>query len=344
MHQTENTSISNSLSNSTLEMVGSPILTLALPVIYLLVFMFSTPCNLISLWLLCCHTKHKNPTIIFAINLALTDLLYSIFLPFQIAYHFRGNDWPFGDAMCSVVTVIFYGNMHCSILTTCAISLERYWGIVRPLRTKHWRTGAKAALCCLLIWVCVLVVHISLLYNRLTFRVSQLNVTTCFDIIPKSVFPDRIMGYVYFGAVLLLFFVLPLFVLVGCYTVIIWKLHASRDLDTPQRAKRQTMLLIVVVVLCFLCCYLPNIVLQFLHMVYVSRGKSLYIYYKLSLGLNSLNSCFDPFIYYFASREFRQKFRSKLFCTASEHEETTSSELANLSKGASTETGNLPKK
>ncbi|XP_035249144.1 P2Y purinoceptor 8-like [Anguilla anguilla] len=323
------------LANTTLEMLGSPILTLALPLVYLLVFVFSTPCNLISLWLLCLHAERRNPTVVFAINLSLTDLLYSAFLPFQVAYHLRGNDWPFGSAACSAVTVVFYTNMHCSILTTCAISLERYCGIVRPLGTRHWRTPRKAALACLLIWACVLAVHLPVLHNNLVLRVEQLNISTCFDVLPRALFPRKALGYVYFGTTLLLFTVLPLVVLIGCYVAIVRKLYGSRDLDTPQQAKRQTMRLIVVVVLCFTCCYLPTLVLHLLHAIYTTMGKSLYVYYKLSLGVNSLNCCFDPFIYYFASREFRQKFRAKIPCVAGDREETVTSDPGNASKGVS---------
>ncbi|KAJ8383531.1 hypothetical protein AAFF_G00219810 [Aldrovandia affinis] len=302
----------STLPNSTLEMLGSPVLTLALPTIYLLVFVLSTPCNLVSLWLLCRRTERKTPTVVFAINLSLTDLLYSASLPLQIAYHLRGNDWPFGVAMCSVATGAFYGNMHCSVLTTCAISLERYRGVVHPLRARRRRPGRKAALICLLIWACVLAVHTRFLLNDLTFHVERLGVTTCFDVIPRAVFPDRSLGYVYFGASLLLFFAAPLVVLTGCYAAIVCALCRSRRLDAttaPRQPKRQTQLLVAAVVLCFLCCYLPNTALQLLHMVYTSWGESLYVYYKLSLGVNSLNCCFDPFVYYFASREFRQKLR-----------------------------------
>lgn len=333
-----------SLPNNTIEMLRSPVLTLALPLVYLLVFVFSTPCNLISLWLFSCHIKHRNPTAVFAINLSLTDLLYSVFLPFQVAYQFRGNDWPFGEVMCSVVTTVFYANMHCSILTTCAISLERYCGIVHPLRTKHWRKGRYAAVICLLIWACVLAVHLPVLHNNLVMRVEQLQVSTCFDILPKAIFPRPVLGYLYFGTVLLLSTVLPLVVLIGSYASIVRKLYGSRDLDTPRQVKRQTIRLIAVVVLCFLFCYVPTIVLQILHMVYRTRGKSLYVYYKLTLGINSLNCCFDPFIYYFASREFRQKFCSKILCVAGDQDETISSDQGNTAKGVSNRSVALLKK
>uniref|UniRef100_W5NML7 Proteinase-activated receptor 1 n=2 Tax=Lepisosteus oculatus TaxID=7918 RepID=W5NML7_LEPOC len=317
----------SSISDDTLEMITSPYLTVVLPVIYLLVFIISTPCNVISLWLLCFHTKCNNPMIIFAINLSLTDLLYSIFLPFQIIYHLKGNDWPFGNVMCSVSTAAFYGNMNCSILTSCAISLERYCGIVKPLRTKHWRTARKASIVCILIWMFVLTLHIPILSHDLTFPVNQLNITTCFDILPKTLFPQKIFGYLYFGAVFLFFFFLPLIIFIICYSSIIKTLISSQDIDTKQ-SKEKTLYLIVVLVLCFIACYLPNMFLQVLHMIYKYKGQSLYIYYKLTLGINSLNCCFDPFVYYFASREFRGKLQQKLCCKFNGPEEQTTSNLS----------------
>lgn len=132
--------------------------------------------------------------------------------------------------------------------------------------------------------------------------------------------------------------------LIGSYASIVRKLYGSRDLDTPRQVKRQTIRLIAVVVLCFLFCYVPTIVLQILHMVYRTRGKSLYVYYKLTLGINSLNCCFDPFIYYFASREFRQKFCSKILCVAGDQDETISSDQGNTAKGVSNRSVALLKK
>ncbi|XP_048834322.1 P2Y purinoceptor 8-like isoform X1 [Brienomyrus brachyistius] len=317
------------ISTSILEMVTSTMLTRWVPVVYLLVFIVSTPCNIVSLWLLYLQTKSRNPTIIFAINLSLTDLIYSAFLPFQMVYHFQGNDWPFGRIMCSISTIVFYCNMNGSILTTCAISLERYFAIVHPLRSRHYRTTRNALLVCLLIWTLVLSVQVPVLHNDITFRVHQLNITTCFDILPKDLFSHMTLAILYFGALLFFFFMVPLLVLVGSYASILKTLCSSRHRDMWQ-SLNQTIGLIVVVMLCFVFCYLPNILLQTLHLIYIAYGRSLYVYYKLSLGLNSLSCCIDPFIYYFASREFRQKLHRKLLCWS--HDEATTEARIDLTE------------
>uniref|UniRef100_A0A8C4SMV8 G-protein coupled receptors family 1 profile domain-containing protein n=1 Tax=Erpetoichthys calabaricus TaxID=27687 RepID=A0A8C4SMV8_ERPCA len=266
-----------SFDNATLEMITSPIMTIAVPVIYLAVVIFSVPLNTVSFWILLFHTKKKSPTIIFTINLSLTDFLYSLSLPFQIVYHLSGNNWPFGDYVCRISTVAFYGNMHCSILTTCAISLDRYWGIVKPLHTRHWRTVRSAVIACIFMWALVL------LMNSL-----MITIVTCFDIIPKTITSAVLLHHSFNHF---------------CYMLLCYFKNVKEFTNTEiPDSKRQTINLITVILLCFSVCYVPHIILQIIHTVLRSQKKSLYVYYKLSLGLNSLNCCFDPFIYYFLFR------------------------------------------
>ena len=58
-----------------------------------LVALVSIPGNLFSLWVLCRHIGPKTPSVIFMINLSVTDLMLACVLPFQIYYHCNGNHW-----------------------------------------------------------------------------------------------------------------------------------------------------------------------------------------------------------------------------------------------------------
>lgn len=332
--------VARGVNNATLEMLVSPVMTVAVPVIYLSVFVCSTPCNLLSLVaLLNVHYKRHTPTSVFAINLSLADLLYSAFLPLQVLYHLWGNDWPWGATLCGLTTTALNCNMHCSVLTTCAIALERYCGVVRPLRTKHWRTARRAAIACVLIWAFVLITETPLLRSDLTLRVIELNITTCFDVLPRKLFLHQSLAYLYFLVVLLMFYVLPLAVLVSCYVAVARGLHRSlptaaegSDGKREVLSRRRAQTTVALATLCFVVCYLPTITLHGLHVVFHSQGKSLYRYYKLALSINSLNCCFDPFVYYFASREFRLALRRLLgrCVPLGEGEELGTSELVSM--------------
>ncbi|XP_065278765.1 P2Y purinoceptor 8-like [Emys orbicularis] len=299
------------LPNSTIEMLKNQMLQTTLPALYLFIFTISIPLNSISLWFLCRHSRPWTPTIVFSINLTITDLLYSMLLPFQVVYHLRGNDWPFGQVLCRIITVLFYANMHCSVLTMTSICLERYLGIVHPLTHRTMRPIRTALLTCVLIWIFVLLLHLPLMKTELTFQVEELQITTCFDILPKAMFPSRNHFIAYFGSQVLLCFLLPLLIMAFCYTLVIRTLLNSPPTQLRE-IKKQTMYLIIVLLIVFVVCYVPNIVISIIHFVYTTQNKTAYVEYKLSLALNSLNCCFDPLVYFFGSKEFRQKIQKKL--------------------------------
>ncbi|XP_069748112.1 P2Y purinoceptor 8-like [Narcine bancroftii] len=301
------------IMNSTLEMLTNSVLHHTLPTIYLVIFCISTPLNALSLWLLCCRMSPKTPTMMFSINLAISDLLYSLTLPFQIVYHWNWNNWLVGDLLCRLVTVLFYGNMHCSILTIMLISVERYLGIVHPLRSSQWRTIKAAVILCLIIWFFVLMVHLPLMYTELTCKVTVLNITTCFDIIRHDMFPALIYFYVYYSIQICLFFLFPFIVMVVCYSKIIRTLLKTPAVEMRE-SRKQIVYLTIIMLLVFVICYLPTQIIMIVHFVRSSQKRPIYVIYKLSLTLNSLNGCFDPLLYYFASKEFRRKVQKLCPC------------------------------
>ncbi|XP_019381173.1 PREDICTED: P2Y purinoceptor 8-like [Gavialis gangeticus] len=299
------------VSNSTIEMLKNQMLQTTLPVLYLSIFSISIPLNSISLWFLCYYSRPWSSAIVFAINLTITDLLYSVLLPFQAIYHLQGNNWHFGPVLCRVVTVLFYGNMYCSLLTMSSISFERYLGIVCPLRYQRMRSIRTALLTCIIMWAFVLLLQIPLMKTDLTISVDELKIVTCFDVLPKHMLPSKSYFIAYFGSQVLLFYLVPSLIMGFCYTAIIRTLLTSSSSQLTE-TKRHTVYLIVVLLTIFVVCYVPNIVITIMHLVYAAQEKTVYVEYKLSLALNSLNCCFDPFVYYFCSKEFRRKVRRKI--------------------------------
>ncbi|KAM6934647.1 P2Y purinoceptor 8 [Xenentodon cancila] len=298
---------STKLDNATLSLFQDVHTSIAISVIYIFVTFINLIGNGLSMWLLLFRTSPKTPSIIFMINLTLTDLALGTALPFQISYQLKGYHWSLGSNMCSFLTMVFYTNMYCSILTMMAIGIDRYLGIVRPMLFRQNRQRKSVAvLSCLLMWGLVLSVLYPLMTTDLTFHIPELGITTCFDVLKKSMLPSLSAWAAFLFAMVVILFLIPFCITTFCYISVIYKL--ARDSKTVQ--KERAIRLAVVVLLVFVLCFAPNNILLLLHSVMrLFYGKSLYMAYKLTLCFSCLNSCVDPFIYYFACKDFRQKLR-----------------------------------
>ncbi|XP_058906671.1 P2Y purinoceptor 8 [Kogia breviceps] len=298
--------------NATLLMLRDPAIAVALPVVYSLVALVSIPGNLFSLWVLCRHIGPKTPSVIFMINLSVTDLMLACVLPFQIYYHCNGNHWVFGERLCNVVTVAFYANMYSSILTMTCISVDRFLGVVYPLAAARWRCRRYAVAACAGAWLLLLAALSPLARTDLTYAVEVLGIVTCFDVLKSTMLPSVAMWAAFLFTLFLVLFLVPFVVTVACYTATILTLLRSADRRGEAR-RRRAVCLAAVVLLAFVTCFAPNNFALLVHVV--SRlffGRSYYHVYKLTLCLSCLNNCLDPFVYYFASGEFQLHMRHYL--------------------------------
>lgn len=102
-----------------------------LPVCYSLTFLFSLTLNSVVLLRSCsgcttgCGRRRWNTSLIYMVNLATTDLMYGLSLPFLVASYVLRDHWVFGDFMCRLVRFLFYFNLYCSIFFLTCISVHR---------------------------------------------------------------------------------------------------------------------------------------------------------------------------------------------------------------------------
>ncbi|CAK6450690.1 unnamed protein product [Pipistrellus nathusii] len=294
-------------------MLRNPAIAVALPVVYSLVALVSIPGNGLSLWVLCRHLGPRSPSLIFMINLSLTDLALASALPFQIHYHCNGHHWVFGSGLCTAVTLVFYANMYSSILTITCISVDRYLGVVYPLASARWRRRRYAVAACALAWGALLAALSPLARTDLTYPVRDLGIVTCFDVLQASMLPSVAMWAVFLFTLFVALFLLPFLVTVACYAATIARLLRAPSGTHGAGQRRRAVSLAAVVLVSFVTCFAPNNFVLLAHMVgRLFLGSSLYHVYKLTLCLSCLHNCLDPFVYYFASREFQMRLRGYL--------------------------------
>nr|KAF6367015.1 relaxin family peptide receptor 3 [Pipistrellus kuhlii] len=83
---------------------------------------------------------------LFVTHLALTDLQFVLTLPFWAVEHARDFRWPFGGAMCKLVSLATSVNMYGSVFFLTAMSVARYRSVAAALGRRGGRgCGGRAA-------------------------------------------------------------------------------------------------------------------------------------------------------------------------------------------------------
>ncbi|XP_029025511.1 coagulation factor II (thrombin) receptor-like 1, tandem duplicate 1 [Betta splendens] len=294
------------------DILSSRLTTVFLPVVYIIVFAVGLPTNALAIWVFLFRTKKKHPSSIYMANLALADLLFVIWVPLKIAYHFNGNNWVYGEALCKVLVAFFYGNMYCSVAFIACISVQRYWAVVHPL-ARPKRGNCKAVLVSVAVWLVVWAATVPLYLYDQQVRVTNLDIQTCHDVTRPS---QKNPAAGYFLAMGTLGFVVPTVVCVVSYVLMLQALRNSMEDPSIAQKRRKAVVLIVTVLVMFVVCFTPSNIMLLAHYILLLRGatNNLYGFYITTLCLASLNSCIDPFVYYFISEDFRDHVRNTFLC------------------------------
>ncbi|KAL7844795.1 hypothetical protein SRHO_G00233340 [Serrasalmus rhombeus] len=299
------------VSDTAVSILNSSRTTVFIPLIYIFIFIVGLPTNAMALWVFLFRTKKKHPASILMANLALADLLFIVWLPLKITHHFNGNDWTFGEPLCKVLVGFFYGNMYCSTIFIACISVQRYWAIVHPLSQK---LSSRVTVCvCVCVWIVVWVLTVPLYLYDQTVKVSNLDITTCHDV---TRFNQTHIPVGYFLTMGTVGYVVPCVVCTVSYLLTFLSLRRSITYTGGSKKKRKATVLMVTVLVMFLVCFTPSNVMLMVHYSLLGVEHQNYIYsiYMVALCLGSLNSCLDPFVYYYISEEFRDHVKNSLMC------------------------------
>ena len=296
----------------------SGLTTVFLPIVYIVVFIVGLPANIMALWVFLFRTKKKHPATIYMANLAVSDLLFVIWIPLKIAYHFNGNNWIYGEGLCKVLIGFFYGNMYCSILFITCLSVQRYWVVAHPF--SQLKTNNRVALLLsLFIWLFIWVSTTPLYLYQQTAYISDLGITTCHDVSridPEHVFESIQHSYYYFMTMAGVAFLIPSVVIIVAYAMLLRAVGNSMGEGSAGKNRRKAVVLIITVLVVFLVSFIPSNVMLVVHYSLLRAGaeNNAYGFYVTTLCMASLNSCLDPFIYYFVSDDFREHVKNVLLC------------------------------
>ncbi|XP_018122455.1 C-C chemokine receptor type 3 isoform X2 [Xenopus laevis] len=278
----------------------------AVPFFYYTVFTFSLLGNCLILFLLLKYEKIKTVTNLFILNLVISDILFTISLPFQAFYH--SNEWVFGNSMCKVVSSAFFIGFFSCILFLTVMTIDRYMAVVHAVSAARTRKLIYVYVASIAIWVTSFVSTIPkfVLYGT---RIDSSAGILCEE---TGYSAEKIDTWKQFGYYqqLTMFFLFPLIVILYCYTLIIVKLFY-----TKMHNKDKAVKLIFVIVLAFFICWTPyNVVI----LIKLSQGDTCNDYidnaYYICRNIAHLHCCINPFFYTFVGTKFRRHL-STLFGT-----------------------------
>ncbi|XP_070598194.1 lysophosphatidic acid receptor 5 [Erythrolamprus reginae] len=288
---------------------------------YSLIFIAGLCLNVASLLIFLYYLKVKSVVTIYMCNLVISDLLFTISLPFRIYYYYMGK-WPFGSFLCQVSGSLFQINMYGSCLFLMCINLDRYIAIVHPLRWRHLRRPKVARLVCCVVWVLILIGSVPVaLIHKITPCIQQSetnsnlkeNKTVCFENFSNHLWQGKIFGLVVLAEIL--GFLLPLTSVTVCSTRIFQILCQTRGARSLRQEK--TIFMLVVNLVIFIICFVPyNIILAAYGMIKAGVIKadlttrdSVRNALIITMLLTSMNCTLDPLIYYFNTEGFKNTLK-----------------------------------
>ncbi|KAM6934494.1 G-protein coupled receptor 183 [Xenentodon cancila] len=285
------------------------------PIFYSVVFIISVCSNCLVLYVICQRKQKFNSTSIYLVNLALSDALFTLALPGRIIYYIRHFDWPFGDILCRMTTLLFFTNTYAGIGFMTCISLDRYLAMVHPHRLQCLRSVKVVRRVCCLVWALVFMETAPVLFRSMLHK--RLDKQTCMEYFNFE--GSRSTPYFLILACVISF-CCPLTIIAGCYAKVNIKLRAAaKHSSVTGRTKRnhRANVIILLILLTFIICFSPyhiNI-MQFMfrkitHQPTCEELRAFKTSLQITVSLMNFNCCLDPVIYFFAIKTYKKRVMS----------------------------------
>ncbi|XP_067843052.1 C-X-C chemokine receptor type 2-like [Heptranchias perlo] len=276
----------------------------AITAVYSLFCFLAVTGNMIVMIVILYNRCTISSTDIYLLHLAVADLLFAVTLPFWAVDAISG--WVFGDVMCKIISMLQEVNFYSGILLLACISIDRYLAIVYSAQAHKHKRPFLIKLVCAVVWVLAIVLSLPSLYKG-EYIPPRSSKIMCHEILEgKSAETWRVTTRFlrhFIG------FLIPLVVMIFCYSVTIQKLCQTKGFQ-----KQKAMKVIIAVVLAFLICWLPYNITVFVDTLMRSKfinetcDMRTHIDRALSAtqSLGFLHSCINPILYAFIGVKFRR--------------------------------------
>ncbi|XP_066547302.1 C-C chemokine receptor type 1 [Amia ocellicauda] len=278
-----------------------------LPQLYSLFVVVGVIGNALVLWVLLLRVKLRSMTDVCLLNLAIADLLFVFSLPFLA--HYARDEWIFGDAMCKIILGSYHIAFYSGIFFITLMSIDRYLAIVHAVYALKARTPLYGAIASTVIWIVSFLASFpEIIHNA----VKNENDKTCS---PQYTTTEQSKNLRVFGIIKMnvLGLLIPLSIMVFCYAMII------RRLLTCRSSKKQTIRLVVLVVIVFFFCWTPYNIAAFFKAMEITgiysgceSSKRIQLSLQITEAVAYSHSCLNPIVYVFVGEKFKRHLFKQL--------------------------------
>ncbi|XP_032676549.1 trissin receptor [Odontomachus brunneus] len=304
--------------------------------LYTIVFVCCFFGNLMVIFVVTFSRRLRSITNFFLANLAVADFCVGIFCVYQTLTNYLMNSWQLGDFLCKVYMFVHALSYTASILILVVVCTERYLAIVHPIKCRSMLTRSRLRMVIGVVWILAAVYasprffYVETISNRL--NTGDVDIICVANIKKHNKNVLDVVNLVFL-------YLLPLFLMCCLYTRIavgLWRSgatlggpglvarsrngrvhHVHTSSKNVLRARRGVIRMLIAVVMMFAVCNLP----QQVRIVWRHWGPN----YDRTSNFSSLltvstflvsymNSCLNPLLYAFLSRNFRKGMRELLHC------------------------------
>ncbi|XP_039955533.1 neuropeptide CCHamide-1 receptor [Bactrocera tryoni] len=307
--------------------------TYIVPVLFALIFIVGVLGNGTLIVVFLGVRQMRNVPNTYILSLAIADLLLILTTVPLTSTVYTVDSWPWGSFLCTLSEFIKDVSIGVSVFTLTALSGDRYFAIVDPLRKFHAHGGGKRATrmtiaIAVSIWLLAILCAMPALIGT---NVKQVEINSNKSFALCYPFPQK-WGVEYAKTMVLMrflvYYAIPLCIIGAFYVLIARHLMYAASVPGEMqgamrqvRARRKVAVTVLAFVVIFGICFMPYhiFMLWFYYWPTAQDDYNSFWHVLRIVGfcLSFANSCANPVALYFVSGAFRKHFNRYLFCQGS---------------------------
>ncbi|XP_040201810.1 pyroglutamylated RF-amide peptide receptor-like [Rana temporaria] len=318
-------------------------------VLYIIIFILALFGNSLVVYIIIRKKAMRTATNIFICSLACSDLLVTFFcIPFTLLQNIS-SEWLGGPFVCKMVPFIQTTAVVASTLTMTCIAVERYQGIVHPLKMKRQYTNRRAYKMLGLVWTIAIVVGSPMLHVQ-TLEVKYDLLYNLYHVCCLESWSNAGLRRAYAIFILVALFLVPLAAMLLLYTRIGYELWIKKrigdcsvlntlsrnEMAKITRKKKRAVMMMVIVVLFFTACWAPfhvvHILFEYNDLEEEYDDVTVKMIVAIVQAVGFFNSFNNPVVYTFMNENFKKSLVAVLFCHFRVQEQADKRDSNNLEK------------